>query len=247
MSPEWTSGHGSSHKYFYYGHKRKMITGNNRHLHRCQIENIPALQLEEAIIARFKELSGDQDLVSELVRSTASVGLEKKEHQKSLLAAKEQERRKIKQKLNNIHDAIGEADDKALRGALSRKAIELQIELEQIEQGIEVLRNDYADSCNVVDISDVMELIKIFRTRAFDALNATDQSEILKGRIRRIVVKNGKVFVEIYGGKIARDLDFGGEKEQKKSPTDLSQASGINGSRILTVFEMVGEIRIVPL
>ena len=234
------SGHGSSHKYFYYGHKRKMVTGNDRHLHRCKIENIPALQLEEAIVSRFKELSRDRDLVAELAKSTASVSLEKKEHQKSLLAAKEQERRKIKQKLDNMHDAIGETDDKTLRGALSRKAIEVQIELEQVEQGIEILRIDYANSCNVVDISDVMELIKIFRTGGFDALDVSDQTEMLKGRIRRIVVHIGKVYVEIYGGENERVLGFGDEKEQKKSPTDLSQDSGINRSGIRTVFKVVG-------
>lgn len=59
---------------------------------------------------------------------------------------------------------------------------------------------------------------------------------MLKGRIRRIVVHIGKVYVEIYGGETERVLGLGDEKEQKKSPTDLSQDSGINRSGIRTVF-----------
>lgn len=102
------SGSGKNGKYFYYGHKRKMLTQGDTHLHRCKIENISAPMLEEIIVARLKDLSDDPDLLAELARVSSSESKAKTEHQKSLMAAKEQERRKLDQKLNNLYESIAD-------------------------------------------------------------------------------------------------------------------------------------------
>ncbi len=82
------SGTGKGGKYFYYGH-----------LHRCKIETIPALQVEEAIIGRLKDLSADRKLIAELAKTTAATTQASNVHKKSLMAAKGQERRKLDQRL----------------------------------------------------------------------------------------------------------------------------------------------------
>ncbi len=90
------SGNGKNAKYFYYGHKRKMLASGDRHVQRCKIENIPTIQIEEAIIGRFKDLATDRALVTQLVRSVATGTEAKAEHQKTLMASREQERRQCK-------------------------------------------------------------------------------------------------------------------------------------------------------
>lgn len=131
---------------------RKMIVGNDRHLERCKIENVPALQIEEALISRLKDLSSDRDLVAELVKSTLSGKRESLEHEKSVIAVKEQERRKLERKLKNLYDTISEEDDRDLRAGLSKKAKETKHALDQTELVLVDLKREYQESNNVVDI-----------------------------------------------------------------------------------------------
>ncbi len=233
------SGTGKNGKYFYYGHKRKMVTVNDRHLHRCKIENIPALELEEAVISRMKDLSMDRELVSELIKSTTNGSREKLEHQKALLAAKEQERRKLDQKLNNLYDAISEESDKDLRAGLSQKAKETKNQLDLVKLAFSELKADYDQASNVVDISCVMDWIKVFRESAFEAQSVSAQSEILKNRIRRLIVRDSGVYVEIYGRKPEPVLLAGEESSEIKNPTAKSPL-GATRSGVRTVFKLVG-------
>ena len=61
-------------------------------------------------------------------------------------------------------------------------------------------RNDLERTSNVVDIGNVMEFIRVFR-EAFDPQPLSVQAEILRHRIRKMVVREGGVFVEVFGGK----------------------------------------------
>jgi len=240
------SGTGKNGKYFYYGHKRKMIVGNDRHLQRCRVENVPALQLEEAVVERLKDLSTDRDLVAELARSTASDSKGKLEHKKSLMAAKEQERRKLDQKVKNLIDAIAEENDKESRAGLSQKLRLTRVELEQSEMGLLDLKQDYERTNNIVDISEVMEFLREFRDGAFEAQPMAAQAEILNCRIRRMIVKNDGVYVEIFGRKpesVLRLLDGEGSSEIK-NPTAYPLGGTRSGVR--TVFKLVGLTRFEP-
>jgi hypothetical protein len=89
-----------------------MLSEGNRHLQRCKYENIPALAMEEGIISRLKDLTTDRKLIAELARSMASNNNENNDHQKALMAAKEQERRKLEQKVDNLYEAISEETDR---------------------------------------------------------------------------------------------------------------------------------------
>ena len=139
--------------------------------------------------------------MAELAKSKASGAKAGVEHQKALMAAKEQERRKLDQKAKNLHDAIAEEADRDLRLALSEKAKEVKKLLDQVESAIFDLKKDYDEANNVGDLSTIMQFIKVFRDGAFDALPIAAQAEILRERVRRIIIRDGGAYVEIYGKK----------------------------------------------
>ena len=179
-----------------------MLIEGDRHLQRCKIENVPAPILEEAIVSRMKDLSGDSKIITELVRLTSSNSQASTDLQKSLIAAKEQERRKLEQKVENLLEAISEENDRELRLSLSNMTKDLKIQLDQVITATLSLKQDYGDSCKVVDITEALKLIQIFKTGAFDALPVSTQGEILKERIRRIVVQEKGLYVEFFGKKL---------------------------------------------
>lgn len=106
-----------------------MLIEGDRHLKRCKIENVPAPILEEAIVSRMKDLSGDRKIIAELVRLTSSKSQANTDLQKSLIAAKEQERRKLEQKIGNLLEAISEECDRDLRMSLTNMAKDLKSQL----------------------------------------------------------------------------------------------------------------------
>ena len=229
------SGTGKNGKYFYYGHKRKLLTQGDTHLHRCKVENIPAPILEETVIARLKDLSDDPELLAELARISSSESKAKIEHQKSLIAAKEQDRRRLSQKLNNLYESVADTEDRNVRMGLSEKIAEVQNQLSQAEGAHLVLTAEYESRRNVVDVSTAFEFLKIFREGAFDNQPVAIQTEILRMRIRRIVVQESGVTVEIYGRKPELIL-LGSEKDSKiKNGSRL----GFTRSGVLTDSKLV--------
>lgn len=230
-----------------------MLASNDQHLHRCRVENVSAPILEEAIISRLKDLSKDKKLIAEIAKASSSESKSKLEHQKSLMATKEQERRKLDQKLKNLYETISETDDKELRAGLTEKAKEVRVQLNQADMAFEVLKSEYSRSSNVVDVSVAFEYLKVFRDGAFETQPVSVQAEFLRNRIKRIVVQDDGVVVEIYGRKpelvllgdgSSEGLDFQGQK--LKSPPHLAMGgfekkSGINRSTVRTVFKLVGE------
>ena len=222
------SAHGKFAKFFYYGHKRKMLSEGTRHTDRCHIENIPSVALEEAVIARLKDLSQDRALVKEIASSTNCEAREKLEHQKALLDGKERERRKIEQRVKNLQEAIADETDRALRMTFAETARETQARLDELNSLMIELKADYARTSNVVDISCVMSLIKDFRDGAFDALPVSAQAEILKSRIRRIVVRENGIYIEIFGAK----------SEPGLGPISSNSKAGASIPKVRTVFKL---------
>jgi hypothetical protein len=81
-------------------------------------------------------------------------------------------------------------------------------------------------SSNVIDISGVMEFVRVFRESAFDAQPVAAQAEILKNRIRRISVRENGIYVEIYGRSPEPVLIV---LDEKKAQKNLAQSPA--GSR----------------
>jgi hypothetical protein len=213
---------------------------SDRHAHRCQIENVPALTLEEAIIGRLKDLSNDRELVQQIAQDSASESTKKTEHTRSLMRAKEQERRKLNQKIKNIYDAVEDETDKTVRAELVVRLKSVNQELVVVENAISELAMDLEASENVVDVSEAMKFLREFREGAFDSMSLAKQAEFLKCRIRKIIVKDGGVYVEVFGRKPERLLQVvGGESKILgiKKPDDPSGSTRLS---VLTVFKLVG-------
>lgn len=219
------SGTGKNGKYFYYGHKRKMVTGNDRHLQRCKNENIPALQLEEAIISRLKDLSSDRELVKEIARSTNADSKTSVEHKRALVTGKEQERRKLDQRVKNLYEAIADESDRELRAGLAKTAKDASRLLTLAELALADLKRDLDQTSNVIDISGVMEFIRVFRENAFDSQSLAAQTEILKNRIRRIVVREDGVYVEYYCRQPELVWSNPDDAQKIKNPTQTPEGS----------------------
>jgi site-specific DNA recombinase len=233
------SGKGTGGKYFYYGHMRKMVVGNDRHLHRCRIENVPALMLEEALVARLKDLSSDRELMKALVDATNSGKKETVEHHKSLVATEEQKRRKCEQKLKNLIEAMADETDRNLRAGISERAKAAQVELDRAEATLLEAKRNQNLAGNVVDVSTAMEVVRVFREGAFDALPVSAKAEILKSRIRRIIVRDSVVCVEIYGGRIEPLMELTGAENTNPRP-GTPDSLGSTRSGVRTVFKLVG-------
>lgn len=256
------SGTGKNGKYFYYGHKRKMITSNDRHLQRCPVENVSAPLLEESLISRLKDLSDDRELVAGLVKTTVAGSSSKLDHQKSLINAKEQERRKLDQKLNILYETISETEDRDLRFGLTQKAKEISSQLDQTTTVLGSMKEEFNRTSNIVDVATAFEHLRIFKNGAFEAQDMSAQAEILRSRVRRIVIQENAAIVEIYGrkpellfdGKMGIESNGGENKKglisqssgllksstSKSNGESFESLTGFSRSGVRTVFKLVG-------
>jgi hypothetical protein len=98
-----------------------------------------------------------------------------------------------------LHLSIEEEDDKMVRKGLSGKVAEVQAQLEQTEMTLAGLKAEYESRRNVVNVESAYEYLKIFKNGAFDSQPLSVQAEILRLRVRRIVVQEDGVTVEIFG------------------------------------------------
>ncbi len=86
-----------------------------------------------------------------------------------------------------------------VRKGLSGKVAEVQAQLEQTEMTLAGLKAEYESRRNVVNVESAYEYLKIFKNGAFDSQPLSVQAEILRLRVRRIVVQEDGVTVEIFG------------------------------------------------
>lgn len=195
------SGTGRNGKYFYYGHKRKMLKEGDRHLHRCNLELIPAADLEEAVLQRLKILAQDPELLGRLVREAHSDESKRIEHLRSLLLSKENERRKAVNQLENLIETISECDDKATRQILQKKVGEFDEKRQGVEREILLLKEDLKNvSDSLVDAKAAFELLKVFRG-GLDKEPLSVQTEILSTIIRKVTVQDERIVLEVYGSE----------------------------------------------
>ena len=190
------SATGRTGKYFYYGHQRKMRTVDDRHLHRCAVENVSAIQLEEAVIARLRELANDRPLIEELALSTVKEARERAAHQNALFASQDAEKKRVQQKIANLMEAVADEGDKTLRAGLTAKLRELQVQFEMLEAS--VLQNQGSDTGNVADVSSVFTLLKSFR-KDFEKADVSVQAEVLKDVVAGIEVQKDGIQVRLFG------------------------------------------------
>lgn len=218
------SATGRSGKYFYYGHQRKMRISDDRHLQRCTIENVSAVQLEEAVIGRLRELANDRILIEELALKMVKEARELAAHQKSLMAIQENEKKRIQQKIANLIEAVADEGDRTLRAGLAAKLRELQEQFQVLEASL--LQNNGAEGGNVADVSSVFSLLKSFR-KDFEKADVSVQTEILKDVVAGIDVQRDGIQVKVFGNELKSLGEPAANRSPVRSVFNLVEMTGI--------------------
>lgn len=206
------SGKGKGGHYFYYGHFRKFLAhAPEKHRQRCPQENIPAVQVEEAIIQRLKLLYKDKRLLTELLRTNGSQREGRIEQIETLIQSKEQDRRRLDKQIDAIVVSMAEAGDSS-RKLLARKLDETMVLKEAVEAEIENLRADKAQaSAAVIDFDSARKVLGIFH-KSFDGRPVSEQKELLKDVLKRAYVHPTKIVCEIYGQENEEEIPFDGNE-----------------------------------
>ena len=231
------SGNGKGGKYFYYGHKRKMLKEGDRHLKRCQLENIPATDIEEAVLQRLKVVAHDKELLAKLVRESHTDESKRLEHLRSLLMSKENERRKVSNQLDNLIETISECDDKVTRQILQKKVGEFEEKRLGVEGEILLVKEDLKNlSDRLVDAKSAFELLRMFR-QGFERQPLSVQADTLSGIVRKITVEDGRILMEVYGAELEapgpknetpdRDQPDGGSYRNKNGRGDKTRTCNL--------------------
>ena len=202
------SGTGRSGKYFYYGHLRKFVTIDpKRHKERCPLESIPAVQVEEAVIARLSLLAKDKALLMELLKSNTHHMAGRLEQLDALVLSKDQERRRIEKHIDGIMLSMADA------GASSRKlltqkldeTVDLKTAIENEVRSLKEQKSNLKGS--VIELNDAVRVIRAF-LKGFDKRPVHEQKEILKDVMRSITVHPDKLVLEIYGKEAEDEIPF---------------------------------------
>lgn len=221
------SGTGRSGKYFYYGHLRKFVTIDpNRHKERCPLENIPAVQVEEAVIARLSILAKDKQLLMELLKSNTSHMAGRLEQLDSLIFSKEQERRRVEKHIDGIMFSMAEAGTSS-RKLLTQKLDESVDLKTAIENEIRSLKDQKSNlKGSVIELNDAVRVIRAF-IKGFDKRPVHEQKEILKDVMRSITVHPDKLVLEIYGKEAEDEIPF---DTNEGLPVELTGGSSDNSN-----------------
>ncbi|MCM2282271.1 MAG: recombinase family protein [Bdellovibrionaceae bacterium] len=206
------SGKGKGGKYFYYGHMRKFRTTEpGKHQERCPHENIPAVQIEEAVIQRLKVLSRDTALLTEILKANGNQREGRIEQLNSLIQSKEQDRRRLEKQIDGIVVGMAEAGE-ASRKLLTKKLDESMSLKDSVEAEIRNLKQEKANAAlAIVDLTDALKVLREFQ-KGFDSRPLTEQKEILKDVMKRIVVHPTKLVCEIYGQEGEEEIPFDGNE-----------------------------------
>ena len=240
------SGHGRNGKHYYYGHKRKKVSGPNRHLKRCKVENIAAFDAESVVIGHLEKLSRDKALLVKLVSAANEDKNEKAREQKRLNRLKIKELQKLSQKVENLIDLIAETSDAPVRESLKTKlgetirakeATALEFKLSsQLERETQK---------QILNMDSVFALLRAFR-KGFREESPSVQALILKDIIRQIIVHPDKLVAEFYSSATPSHTLAKASTENagkgKKGAEDLT----VQRSLVRTAPGMVGGAGIEP-
>ncbi len=193
------SGTGRNGKYYYYGHLRKRTVTGTRHLERCVVENIPAIELEEAVIAHLRKLASDKALVAKLIAGSQQIGAESLAHKQELVNSKEQERRKLTLQIDNLVNTLAESPWDVSKKVLLEKLEEFTKTREKVEAELKSLREDLNKAKdNVIDLSSSFALLRAFREE-FRTRPLGEQADVLRDIVRELVVLPDRFILDLYG------------------------------------------------
>jgi len=184
-------------------------TEPEQHKARCPQENIPAVPVEESIIQRLKVLSRDKKLLTEILNSNGNQRVGRIEQLNTLIQSKEQDRRRLEKQIDGIVVGMAEAGE-ASRKLLTKKLDDALLLKESVETEIQNLKLEKADAAlAVVNLTDAVKVIRDFQ-KGFDSRPLTEQKEILRDVLKRIMIHPTKIVCEIYGQEGEEEIPLEG-------------------------------------
>jgi site-specific DNA recombinase len=158
------SATGRNGKYFYYAHTRKVTARGDTRSERCRFERIPALPLEEAVTERLYEVSKEKRLVAEILSRQENKKEDRREQLDEILAKKEQERRSIQVRIDNLLLSLAERPEGLNLKTIYAKIAEYETQRTQVEASIEQFRGERnSKSATLVNADGIFKLFKTFK------------------------------------------------------------------------------------
>ena len=199
-------------KYFYYGHKRKILSQGEKHKERCELERIPAVKIEEVVIDRIGRLSQDRKLLAQIVQESQPNKESNQKILKNLIASKEQERRKVQQEREGLLPTLAGAKSSESREFVLERIEELTQSYKNLEDHLQKLKAEKTQaSQNVVHMEDYFVLLQKFRSN-FATKPSEEQKSLLRDFIKQIVVTKESLCLEYYGrgstSEVIENKDF---------------------------------------
>ncbi len=192
------SANGKGGKYFYYAHSRKHnIQGN--HLDRCQMERMPAVRLEEAVISRLMELARDKKLLAQLASDSDVNTEELTKEIDQVLASKEQDKRKLDRMIDNLITTLAELPDGMKPKVILEKVADLEWQREQIANSMSEMREEKKrKGGKLINTEHIFRVFRLFQ-RDFATRPAHEQREVLRSVVSKVVIQENGVRVFYYG------------------------------------------------
>lgn len=194
-----SSANGTGGKYFYYAHARKHnIAGT--HLERCDMERMPAVRLEEAVVSRLMELARNPKVLAQLATDAEVNTEELTKEVDQMINSKEQEKRKLDRMVDNLVATLAELPTGMTPKTILEKIQELEGQREQLARALAELREDRKrkGGGKVINTEHVFRVFRLFQ-RDFPTRPAHEQREILRSVVSKVVVQGNGLRVFYYG------------------------------------------------
>ncbi len=231
------SGNGRSSKYYYYGHKRKILAKGEAHKKRCILENIPALEIEEVVLSGLKMLKNDKALLKELINKASYKNFEESKNISSLIQCIREELKVIRDKKEGIIDSIAKAPQAKGLQILMEKLEEIENQKQVLENEIESLSLEKEKtSGNIIDLKGAFSLLKNFN-KNFHSNTAILQKQLLKSIIYKVLVGKNGVWIKCYGMEKSPQMPLNSDK------TEIDKMA-MRGLNFRSLSQVVGPSRI---
>ena len=251
MSGQAANGKGG--KYFYYGHSRKFsATGHRDYKERCELERLPAVRLEEAVVARVLELARDKKLLTKIVADSGDKAVDHSQELDQLIASREQERRNLDRMIDNLLGALADLPTGVNAKTILGKVAEYEKQRDQVAGTLGELRAERAGKRGkVIQLDQVQRLFRLFQ-KDFSGRPAQEQRDILREVVKSVTVLENGLRILYYAGpqdrltlnRTAEETEeyLLGRPKKTKPLTDLAAAekAGTMRSGVRSVLSMVG-------
>jgi DNA invertase Pin-like site-specific DNA recombinase len=220
MTSSTARGRGG-HRYFYY----RSVSTTKKGKDACQVRQVKAEQLEEAVLAVVREAASNPALIAEAVAEANRIAAEEIGPSRERLAGLREEFDKAKRQSELLLDRLLSSGASQLQVAKDRLS-ELDDRLRQLERAIAEEEGRLAVSeTRSLDLEAVQRTLHDFDT-VFEHLTPAERKEFLQEMVDQVLVHADRIEIALYDGSRAR---VGLEQARKRPRKVRSDHAGHAG------------------